>query len=196
MKKNIVILFLSATALLISQALWAQSVTPDDYIAEASQAMLETSAISDPDARKEALNNVLDQYFDLSVVSQGVVGSHRDTLNAEQMARFEIEFQTALAGLMFIALESVGEFEMDIDEPQMRDENRGQVLVEVKTQSQGDLDFLFSLVRDGDNWNVANLIVSGVNLGLTYRNQFNELMLNNNNDADLAIDEWSSTVSL
>ncbi|GEM_PF-3044881 len=195
MRKYIRILLFSSLTLLLPQSLLAQPSAADDFINEASSALLETSSIGDADERLTRLSSAIDQYFDLSLVALGVVGNHRDALSAEQMLEFEVEFQKALVGLMFAALEEIGSYELLVEEPRMRDENRAQVLALIETASQGDLEFLFSLVRSENAWNVANLIISGVNLGLTYRNQFNELMLSNEGNADLAITAWAETLS-
>ena len=47
------------------------------------------------------------------------------------------------------------------------------------------------MVRPG---RVRNLILEGLNLGLTYRNQFDELMQANGNNVDKAIDAWAELV--
>ncbi|MFK7865334.1 MAG: phospholipid-binding protein MlaC [Pseudohongiellaceae bacterium] len=172
-----------------------QPASPREYIDEASSALAATSTIENEDARLSALDEVVGEYFDLAVVARGVLGGHRDTLNAEQTQRFTGEFQKALVGLMFAALSEIGSYELSVQEARMRGEDRAQVPALIKTASEGDFEFLFSLARNEGRWNVLNLIVNGVNLGLTYRNQFNELMLSNDGDVDAVIVAWTATVA-
>lgn len=192
---NKIYIGLFALVFLFSKTLIAQPAAPADYISEASTALIGTSTIEDAGERLTALDLVINDYFDLAVVARGVLGSHRDSLTADQTARFSAEFQKALVGLMFKALDEIGNYELSVQEPRMRGDDRAQVLVLVETASQGDFEFLFSLARSSDRWNALNLIVNGVNLGLTYRNQFNELMISNGEDVDVVIVAWTETVS-
>ena len=41
-------------------------------------------------------------------------------------------------------------------------------------------------------WQVRNIIVDGINMGLTYRNQFDSMMITNNNDMDAVIANWAA----
>ena len=50
----------------------------------------------------------------------------------------------------------------------------------------------YTLRRDGDEWKIINIVVNGVNLGLTFRNQFRALADSNNGDMDLTIASWVS----
>ena len=54
----------------------------------------------------------------------------------------------------------------------------------------------YSMYRDQqDQWKMENVIVNGVNIGLTYRNQFAHLRRVNQNDIDLVIAGWTSDVN-
>jgi phospholipid transport system substrate-binding protein len=50
----------------------------------------------------------------------------------------------------------------------------------------------YTVRRDGDEWKIINIVVNGVNLGLTFRNQFRALADSNNGDMDLTIASWVS----
>ena len=41
-----------------------------------------------------------------------------------------------------------------------------------------------------NEWKIINIVVNGINLGLTFRSQFYSLMENNNNDISTVIDKW------
>jgi phospholipid transport system substrate-binding protein len=43
---------------------------------------------------------------------------------------------------------------------------------------------------------VVNVIVNGINLGLTFRNQFDQSMRDNNRDYDAVIRNWSPDVGV
>ena len=55
----------------------------------------------------------------------------------------------------------------------------------------------YSLIKSRNNgWKIKNVIVSGVNLGLTYRNQFKQSMLDNENNIDLVINAWGDNLNV
>jgi phospholipid transport system substrate-binding protein len=41
-----------------------------------------------------------------------------------------------------------------------------------------------------NEWKIINIVVNGINLGLTFRSQFYSLMEKNNNDISTVIDKW------
>ena len=49
--------------------------------------------------------------------------------------------------------------------------------------------------KDG-NWLIINIIVNGVNLGLTFRNQFQALAKEHNENIDQIIKHWTSDANL
>ncbi len=50
----------------------------------------------------------------------------------------------------------------------------------------------YSMVRNAQNkWLIRNVILDGVNLGLTYRNQFKSEMNRSSNNLDHVIANWS-----
>ena len=49
--------------------------------------------------------------------------------------------------------------------------------------------------RKEGGWKLENLVLNGVNIGLTFRNQFNEAMRRNQGNIDKVISEWNATSS-
>ena len=50
----------------------------------------------------------------------------------------------------------------------------------------------YKLRKNDQNWMIINIIVNGVNLGLTFRNQFQALANNNNGNINLTLEGWVS----
>jgi len=189
--------FNAAIAVVLTAALGSAVAqdSPRSYIQAAADAMLSTTTLSSETERFAALDQVLQDYFELNVVTRAVVGSHTAALSSQQLTRFTNEFRVGLVDLLATALGEIDGYEMEIGTPRMRDEDRAQVPVDVDAGSLGDFEFQFSLARSNGRWNALNLIVNGVNVGLTYRNQFNELMASNDGDVDTVIDIWRDTVA-
>ena len=50
----------------------------------------------------------------------------------------------------------------------------------------------YKLRKNDEEWKIVNIIINGVNLGLTFRNQFQALAISNNENIDLTIENWVS----
>ena len=49
-------------------------------------------------------------------------------------------------------------------------------------------------LNDQGKWKLINIVINGVNLGLTFRNQFYSLMKSESNDIDLVIEKWITSI--
>ena len=49
-------------------------------------------------------------------------------------------------------------------------------------------------LNDQGQWKLINIVINGVNLGLTFRNQFYSLMKSESNDLDLVIEKWATSI--
>ena len=50
----------------------------------------------------------------------------------------------------------------------------------------------YKLRRSDDGWKIVNIIINGVNLGLTFRNQFQALAVTHDENIDLTLQNWVS----
>ncbi len=50
----------------------------------------------------------------------------------------------------------------------------------------------YKLRRNEEGWKIVNIIINGVNLGLTFRNQFQALAVTHNENIDLTLQNWVS----
>ena len=50
----------------------------------------------------------------------------------------------------------------------------------------------YKLRKSQDGWKIVNIIINGVNLGLTFRNQFQALAISNNDDIESTLNNWVS----
>jgi len=73
--------------------------------------------------------------------------------------------------------------------------NFAQVDVNVTGDSGTVYPVTFQMKKNAQGqWMAENLIVNGINLGLTFRNQFGSAVNDNNNNLDKAIAGWAPTV--
>ena len=50
----------------------------------------------------------------------------------------------------------------------------------------------YKLRKSDDGWKIVNIIINGVNLGLTFRNQFQALAISHNENIELTLRNWVS----
>jgi len=49
-------------------------------------------------------------------------------------------------------------------------------------------------LNDQGEWKLINIVINGVNLGLTFRNQFYSLMKTEEEDLDTVIEKWITSI--
>jgi phospholipid transport system substrate-binding protein len=59
--------------------------------------------------------------------------------------------------------------------------------MDFKTDTGTVVPVTYKLIQSGDSWKLRNLTLNGIDIGLTFRNQFATAVQANNNNLDLAI---------
>jgi phospholipid transport system substrate-binding protein len=72
------------------------------------------------------------------------------------------------------------DFDKNIEVKQILDTGTSQYPVSYKVR------------KTKDGWKIVNIIINGVNLGLTLRNQFQALAISYDEDIEIAIKNWVS----
>jgi phospholipid transport system substrate-binding protein len=153
----------------------------------------------DPERFYRAVRDVLDPVVDFDSFSRGVMAVHYKKASPEQRSRFRDTFKDALVRTYGKALLNYGDEKIDVLPPSKpsRQPDRDSVTMEV--WSEGKMyPVVYSMRRDGDGrWRMANIIINGINIGLTYRNQFATAMKapQNKGDIDLVISDWGKTIA-
>ncbi len=152
-----------------------------------------------PDALYQALSDAMQPYVDFRYISARVMGGrYFRAATPEQRSRFARVFQDTLVrtfgqGLMNF---DYREFDLRFRETASRHENQQSVELEVIAADGQRYPVIFTLRYHNDEWKVINLIVNGVNLGLTFNSQFDRAMREHRRDFDKVIDNWSPDAAL
>lgn len=210
MKKanNAVSRWLVAATMLVAmsvpfQAL-AQSQSPEDMIRDNI-----SSLMADLDGREdyyannlnelEALvDSSLDQVADFRYIGASVMGNYFRNASPEQRSRFADVFRQTLIDTYTRGLVTFDYDELRVLDSQQaqRYEDQASVAMEVVANNGQVYPVSYSLRLSGGEWRVVNVIVNGINLGLTFRNQFDQAMRDNNRDYDAVINGWSPEVGV
>lgn len=190
--------------LLVPLHSFAQSQTPEALIRENVESLM-----ADLDGRKDYYaNNLselealvdsnLDQVADFRYIGASVMGSYFRNATPEQRSRFAEVFRQTLIDTYTRGLVTFDYDEIRVLDAQQaqRHEDQASVAMEVVANNGQIYPVSYSLRLSNGEWRVVNVIVNGINLGLTFRNQFDQAMRENNRDYDAVINGWSPEVGV
>ncbi|GAA3897602.1 phospholipid-binding protein MlaC [Halomonas cibimaris] len=193
-----------AVSLALGAPLYAQQQTPEALIRDnVTDFMSELNAREDYyanniDELKQLVDESLDEVADFRYIGASVMGSYFRNATPEQRRRFVDVFRQTLIDTYTRGLVTFDYDELRVvnDQRPQRYEDRASVEMEIVANSGDIYPVSYSLRLDDDEWRVVNVIVNGINLGLTFRNQFDQAMRENNRDYDAAIRDWSPGVGV
>jgi phospholipid transport system substrate-binding protein len=179
--------------------------SPQDMVQETSDAVLALIAEAkgyaedDPERFYQEVQDLLDPVMDFDSFSRSVMAVHSRKASDEQLRRFSDTFRTGLVRTYAMALTEFEDGEVVVVPPDRppRNPQRQTVKMEIRMNSGEVYPVLYSVVQSDDGrWQIRNLIVNGVNMGLTYRNQFNSAMGDPKygGDMDKVIDSWGGLI--
>lgn len=153
----------------------------------------------DPDRFYRAVHDVLEPVVAFDAFARGVMGPYWREATPAQRTRFIETFKWGLLRTYSAALTEFSDGDvvvLDPDKPP-RTPDRRDVRMEIRT-SKGDVyPVMYAMALDArSQWRVRNLVVGGVNIGLTYQNQFKSAMRDPKygGSMDRVIDGWATVV--
>lgn len=191
-------------ALMVPLQSQAQSQTPEAMIRDNVESLM-----SDLEGRKDYYaNNLgelealvdsnLDQVADFRYIGASVMGNYFRNASPEQRRRFVDVFRQTLIDTYTRGLVTFDYDELRVLDAQQaqRYDDQASVAMEVVGNNGQVYPVSYSLRLSDGEWRVVNVIVNGINLGLTFRNQFDQAMRDNNRDYDAVINGWSPEVGV
>lgn len=141
------------------------------------------------------LKTTLDPYIDFATFARGVMGKYRDEVSQENTERFVKDFKSTLVRLYGKSMLAFEVEDITIAETVTPRPAMAQVTMHITSEEGASFKAQYSLRQNKqDEWKVLNVILDGVNLGLTYRNQFYSAVDSNDGDVAAAISNWSSVM--
>lgn len=148
----------------------------------------------DPERFYVAVEALLSPVIDFPRFARSVMAAYYRDATPEQRDRFADGFKWSLVRTYALALTEFNDGQVAIvpsERPPLRPD-RASVKQEIK--SGGDVyPVVYSLaLTEGGGWQVRNIIINGINMGLTYRNQFASAVKDPRygGNLDRAIDGW------
>ena len=139
-----------------------------------------------PDRLYEMVEDVVLPRFDFNRISRRVLGKYWKRASPEQRQRFVEEFQTLLVKTYAIALASYDYVDIVYGASKMRGEEETSVRTEIARGAGAGIPIRYELHQMNGNWKVYDVVVDGVSLSLTYRNDFRSQVRRDGIDALIA----------
>ncbi|WP_192036580.1 ABC transporter substrate-binding protein [Halomonas sp. YLGW01] len=143
---------------------------------------------------EESLHDVADFRY----IGASVMGRYFRNATPAQRSRFVDTFRQTLIDTYAKGLVTFDYREIRVLDQQQASREPGQASVDMEVVANDGAVYpvSYSLRLSGGEWKVVNVIVNGINLGLTFRNQFDQAMRDNGRDYDATINGWSPEVEI
>jgi phospholipid transport system substrate-binding protein len=152
----------------------------------------------DPELFKNKINMVFEPMVDFRRVGASVMGKkYYLAASASQRLKFIQSFKTSLLDTYSSTLAQWGDQKINTIFPEVSEFKRTEDVQQNLITSSNIYPITYKVRKDKNgNWLIINIIVNGVNLGLTFRNQFQALAQEHNEDIDEIIKHWTSDADL
>ena len=203
MKLTIKSILIFVGLLLINSEVLAE-INPNQFIDVRAQAMVkvirsnQSLYLSDPDLFKAKINDIFEPMVDFRRVGASVMGKKFYSAATSQQRKVFIEtFRKSLLDTYSSTLAQWGDQKIETIFPDSLEFDKTEDVHQNLITSNNIYPITYKVRNDGQgNWLIINIIVNGVNLGLTFRNQFQALAAENNNNIDSIIKDWTSDANL
>lgn len=182
----------------------AQANTPEQLIRDSVDELM-----GDIEGRKDyyrehpgeleaVVDDSLEQVADFRYIGASVMGRYFRNATPSQRSRFVDIFRQTLIDTYAKGLVTFDYQDIRVLDNQdaSRYEDQASVEMEVVASDGTVYPVSYSLRLDDDQWKVVNVIVNGINLGLTFRNQFDQAMRDQNRDYEAVIDGWAPELAV
>ena len=195
LKKNFLVFFLLTGSLYI-----LSDEDPYMFIDENAQKMVrvltEDSSLFETDRAlyENKIKEIFEPMIDFRRVAASVMGKKYYLLaTKEERAEFVLIFRDSLLDTYAETLAQWGDSTITTEFPNDKEELSKNVEVkQILDTGTSKYPISYKLRKSKDGWKIVNIIINGVNLGLTFRNQFQALAVSHNENISDTLRNWVS----
>ena len=150
----------------------------------------------DPEEFINAISLSLQPLVDFKRISRNVMGKYYKDANKTQIEKFNKVFKSTLLNSYSKTLAEFKDERIIVSKETKKSSkgNREKVFLQIFTSTKVYPATYDMYLNDQGQWKLINIVINGVNLGLTFRNQFYSLMKSESNDWDLVIERWVTSI--
>ena len=162
------------------------------FVVRAKQGIYEEN----PEEFIKAISLALQPLVDFKRISRNVMGRHYKDANKEQIEKFNKVFKASLLDTYSKTLAEFKDEEILVSSNVKKSPkgNREKVSLQIVTSTKIYPAVYDMYLNKQGHWKLINIVINGVNLGLTFRNQFYSLMEKEGNNLDLVIEKWVTSI--
>ena len=149
-----------------------------------------------PEEFIKAISFALQPLVDFKRISRNVMGRYYKDANKEQIEKFNKVFKASLLETYSKTLAEFKDEEILVSSEVKKSPkgNREKVSLQIVTSTKVYPAIYDMYLNKQGQWKLINIVINGVNLGLTFRNQFYSLMEKEGNNLDLVIEKWITSI--
>lgn len=148
---------------------------------------------ADPGVLYGQIGSILDGLVDFKMLSRGIMGKYYKVASDDQRSGFQQELRNYLTEVYTKALVKFKSKSIEIIPLKKPPTNKATISMKVTTEDDSTFLLAYSMAKKESEWLVRNIVVDGINMGLTYRSQFDSMMISNDNNVDAVIENWATT---
>jgi len=195
LKKNFLVFFLLTNSLYI-----LSDEDPYIFIDENAQKMvrvlIEDSSLFETDRvlYENKIKEIFEPMIDFRRVAASVMGKKYYLLaTKEERAEFVLIFRDSLLDTYAETLAQWGDSTITTEFPKNKEElSKNAEVKQTLDTGTSKYPISYKLRKSKDGWKIVNIIINGVNLGLTFRNQFQALAVSHNENISDTLKNWVS----
>ena len=195
LKKNFLVFFLLIGSLYI-----LSDEDPYIFIDENAQKMVrvltEDSSLFETDRvlYENKIKEIFEPMIDFRRVAASVMGKKYYLLaTKEERAEFVLIFRDSLLDTYAETLAQWGDSTITTEFPKNKEEiSKKDEVKQTLDTGTSKYPISYKLRKSKDGWKIVNIIINGVNLGLTFRNQFQALAVSHNENISDTLRNWIS----
>ena len=149
-----------------------------------------------PEEFIKAISFALQPLVDFKRISRNVMGRYYKDANKEQIEKFNKVFKASLLETYSKTLAEFKDEEILVSSQVKKSPkgNREKVSLQIVTSTKIYPAVYDMYLNKQGQWKLINIVINGVNLGLTFRNQFYSLMEKEGNNLDVVIERWVTSI--
>ncbi len=149
-----------------------------------------------PEEFIKAISLALQPLVDFKRISRNVMGKYYKDANKQQIEKFNRVFKASLLETYSKTLAEFKDEEILVSSKVKKSPkgNREKVSLQIVTSTKIYPAVYDMYLNKQGQWKLINIVINGVNLGLTFRNQFYSLMEKEGNNLDLVIEKWVTSL--
>ena len=195
LKKNFLVFFLLINSLYI-----LSDEDPYIFIDVNAQKMVrvltEDSSLFETDRAlyENQIKEIFEPMIDFKRVAASVMGKKYYLLaTKEERAEFVLIFRDSLLDTYAETLAQWGDSTITTEFPKNKEElSKNAEVKQTLDTGTSKYPISYKLRKSKDGWKIVNIIINGVNLGLTFRNQFQALAVSHNENISDTLRNWVS----